>query len=95
MRRSALRAVAFIALGVLLAFSVDFISREVRTEESSLSTDQVVATATVTPEEVGAEDGQWLLGEDGSNSGFRLLLGFAAIAGAAVAGRLYSRRKAN
>jgi hypothetical protein len=49
-----------------------------------------VATATPAPPKTGNAG---LLGEDGNNGGLWLLLGFAAVAGAAVAGRqLYSRR---
>jgi hypothetical protein len=60
------------------------------TAPTTAPTAVVTATATPAPPKTGNAG---LLGEDGNNGGLWLLLGFAAVAGAAVAGRqLYSRR---
>jgi hypothetical protein len=61
---------------------------------TATATTTATATATTTSTPVAPKTGNaGLLGEDGGNGGLWLLLGFAAVAGAAVAGRqLYSRR---
>jgi hypothetical protein len=57
---------------------------------TATSTPGAVVTATPAPPKTGNAG---LLGSDGGNGGIWLLLGFAAVAGAAVAGRqLYGRR---
>lgn len=59
---------------------------------TATSTPTAAATPTSTPQ-APRTGNAGLLGEDGGNGGLWLLLGFAAVAGAAVAGRqLYSRR---
>lgn len=58
---------------------------------SATASATAVATATPAPPKTGNAG---LLGADGGNGGLWLLLGFAAVAGAAVAGRqLYGRRE--
>jgi len=58
---------------------------------SATASATAVATATPAPPKTGNAG---LLGTDGGNGGLWLLLGFAAVAGAAVAGRqLYGRRE--
>jgi hypothetical protein len=61
---------------------------------TATATTTATATATSTSTPVAPKTGNaGLLGEDGGNGAMWLLLGFAAVAGAAVAGRqLYSRR---
>lgn len=61
---------------------------------TSTATATATATATSTSTPSAPKTGNaGLLGEDGGNGGMWLLLGFAAVAGAAVAGRqLYGRR---
>jgi len=60
---------------------------------SATTTATAVATATATPAPPKTGNAG-LLGADGGNGGLWLLLGFAAVAGAAVAGRqLYGRRE--
>jgi len=59
---------------------------------TATATRTATATATSTPS-APKTGNAGLLGEDGGNGGMWLLLGFAAVAGAAVAGRqLYGRR---
>lgn len=61
-----------------------------QTATATATSTPAIATATPAPPKTGNAG---LLGSDGGNGGMWLLLGFAAVAGAAVAGRqLYSRR---